>query len=393
MGAGLLLRTLLAVQNVDRGYRADEILTMVVDPLSSRYPTDASLQQFYDQVASEVGALPGVKSVSWASTLPLGPSYGGQSAFAIVGDALLDDSRRPLADLQVVSHSYFGTLDLPVVEGRAFDDRDTGGSPLVCIVNEAFVRTHLQGQPVIGARVSFTPPNNPQKTPIVRQIVGVARQVKGRPDEVEELVQVYVPMTQAPLDDTFLLVRPATGKAAALAPAVRAAIGRVDTAQLVSVGAAETLDDVARDATAAHRFRAVLVVAFAGLALLLAMVGVFGILAYSVQQRMADFAVRRAMGATSGDVLRLVTVERRAGGRGRRGDRAGARDRTVTRACHGALRRRAVRSGDVGLGGGGARRDGRGCDCRAGLAGHTDRSRARAAGEVNGRRAYGAAFV
>jgi putative ABC transport system permease protein len=87
---------------------------------------------------------------------------------------------------------------------------------------------------------------------------------------------------------------------------VRAAIGRIDTAQLVSVGATATLDDVAREATSAHRFRAVLVVAFAGLALLLAMVGVFGILAYSVQQRMRDFAVRRAMGATTGDVLRLV---------------------------------------------------------------------------------------
>jgi putative ABC transport system permease protein len=119
-------------------------------------------------------------------------------------------------------------------------------------------------------------------------------------------VQVHVPMTQAGLDDTFILVRPATSDAAALAPAVRAAIGRIDTAQLVSIGPAKTLDDIARDATSSHRFRAVLVVAFASLALLLAMVGVFGILAYSVQQRTADFAVRRAMGATSGDVLRLV---------------------------------------------------------------------------------------
>ena len=134
----------------------------------------------------------------------------------------------------------------------------------------------------------------------------MARQVKGRPDETEDLVQVYVPMTQAGLDDTFLLVRPATSDAAALAPAVRAAIGRIDTAQLVSVGTAKTLDDIAREATSSHRFRAVLVAAFAGLALVLAMVGVFGILAYSVQQRTADFAVRRAMGATTNDVLRLV---------------------------------------------------------------------------------------
>ncbi len=306
VGAGLLLRTLLAVQNVDRGYRADQILTMVVDPLASRYPTTESLQQFYDEVAREVAAVPGVRGVAWASTPPLGPSYAGQQAITIVGDAPPDDSQRPQADHQIVSQSYFDTIDLPVVAGRAFSPTDVRESPFVCIVNEAFVRRHLGDRNPIGHRVSLTPANAPQQKPVVREIVGVARQVKGRPDETEDLVQVYVPMTQAGLDDTFLLVRPATSDAAALAPAVRAAIGRIDTAQLVSVGTAKTLDDIAREATSSHRFRAVLVAAFAGLALVLAMVGVFGILAYSVQQRTADFAVRRAMGATTNDVLRLV---------------------------------------------------------------------------------------
>ncbi|MGE4082338.1 MAG: ADOP family duplicated permease [Vicinamibacterales bacterium] len=306
VGAGLLLRTLLAVQSVDRGYRADDVLTMVVDPLASRYPTDEALQQFYDEVATEVAAVPGVGAVAWASTLPLGSSLGGSRAFGIVGDPPRDGDRRPLADYQVVSHSYFTTLDLPVVTGRAFTDRDTRQSPQVCIVNEAFVRRELGGRDPVGIRVALTPPNAPDATPVVREIVGVARQVKGRPDETDDLVQIYVPMTQSGLDDTYLLVRPSTGEAVALAPAVRAAIGRVDTAQLVSVGQARTLDDVADTATSAHRFRAVLVVAFAALALVLAMVGVFGILAYSVQQRTADFAVRRAMGATSRDVVRLV---------------------------------------------------------------------------------------
>jgi putative ABC transport system permease protein len=306
VGAGLLLRTLLAVQNVDRGYRADQILTMVVDPLGSRYPTNESLQQFYDEVAREVAAIPGVGGVAWASTPPLGPSYAGQRAVSIVGDAPRDDSQRPLADYQIVSASYFDTIDLPVITGRAFAPTDIRESPSICIVNEAFVRRHLGGRNPIGHRVALTPANAPQQKPVLREIVGVARQVKGRPDETEDLEQVYVPMTQAGLDDTFLLVRPATGDAAALAPAVRAAIGRIDTAQLVSVGSAQTLEDIARDATSSHRFRAVLVAAFATLALLLAMVGVFGILAYSVQQRTADFAVRRAMGATTNDVLRLV---------------------------------------------------------------------------------------
>jgi putative ABC transport system permease protein len=130
--------------------------------------------------------------------------------------------------------------------------------------------------------------------------------VKERPDEVEPLRQIYVPMAQDPVDDIYLAVRPASGRAEALVGSVRAAIGRVDKEQLVSVRDIVTLEDVAWEATGRHRFRAVMVMTFATLALLLAMVGVFGILAYSVQQRVRDFGVRRALGATTSDVFRLV---------------------------------------------------------------------------------------
>jgi putative ABC transport system permease protein len=305
-GAGLLLRTLLAVGNVDRGYRAESVLTMMVDPLGSRYPTPASLVQFYEAVEGEIRALPGVQSVGWASTLPMGPSDAGQTLYDIVGQPPAEGSRRPAADYQIVSPTYFQTLDLPVVAGRAFHDRDARDGVSVCIVNEAFVRRHFQGGSPIGRRVALRPASSPEATPVVREIVGVARQVKGRPDETEDFVQIYAPLAQSLRDDIYLLVRPASGRAAALAPSVRAAIGRIDREQLVSVREVMTLDDVAWEAAGRHRFRAVLVMTFAGLALLLAMVGVFGILAYSVQQRVRDFGVRRALGATTGDVLRLV---------------------------------------------------------------------------------------
>jgi len=143
----------------------------------------------------------------------------------------------------------------------------------------------------------------------VREIVGVGRQVKGRPDEAKEFVQIYVPMAQDLADDIFLVVRPKSGRADALAPLVRRAISRVDKEQLVGVTNVMTLEDIAWAATGRHRFRAVMVVAFAGLALVLAMVGVFGMLAYAVQQHVRDFGVRRALGATTNDVLRLVVAQ------------------------------------------------------------------------------------
>jgi putative ABC transport system permease protein len=305
-GAGLLMRTLMAVEGVDRGYRAESILTMLVDPLGSQYPTDESTLQFFDAVEQEIRALPGVRSVAWASTLPLGPSYAGESFFEIVGDPPLDDGERPSADFQIVSPTYFSTLDLPIAAGRGFNASDTGDSVAVCMVNEAFVRRHLRGRSPIGVRVAMRSSESSTEPPVVREIVGVARQVKGRPDEIEDLVQIYVPLAQNVVDDIYMLVAPKAGRAEAFAPAVRAAIGRIDKEQLVSVRDVMSLEDVAREGTARHRFRAVMVGTFAGLALLLAMVGVFGILAYSVQQRLRDFGVRRALGATTGDVLRLV---------------------------------------------------------------------------------------
>ena len=121
-------------------------------------------------------------------------------------------AERPTADYQIVSPSYFTTLDLPVIAGRGFDDRDTSQGVAVCIVNEAFARVYFQGRSPIGQRVSLRRAASADGKPIVREIVGIARQVKARPTETSDVIQLYVPLAQDTPGDIFMMVRPASGE-------------------------------------------------------------------------------------------------------------------------------------------------------------------------------------
>jgi putative ABC transport system permease protein len=303
-GAGLLLRTLLILDRLDSGYRAegDSVLTLDYSVPASGPDAASRLIQFYDAVERDLSRLPAVRSVGWSSSLPWGNSELGRWPFEIVGDPPVDVEKRPRAEYTVASHGYFRTLDIPILAGRGFTDRDTSDAPTVCIVNEAFVARHLGGRNPIGARVDIKPGFLPG--PTTREVVGVARQVKGEPDESSDLVQVYVPLSQVPYGDVFLVIQSTAGAPGALVPEIRAATARQNPN--VPVRRIRTLDDLAGEATAGYRFRAVMIASFALLALIVAMVGVFSVLAYSVEQRTREFGVRVALGASTGHVLHLV---------------------------------------------------------------------------------------
>jgi putative ABC transport system permease protein len=309
VGAGLLLRTLAALGDVDPGFHARDVLTARIGvpfptrPGVGRYATPDALRQFFSAIELEVAHAPGVRSVAWGQTPPwIGAWY--IQAFEIVGDPPQPEADRGRTTYQIVSPGYFRTLDIPLVAGRTFTDRDTHDGAAVSIVNEAFVRQFLGGRDPLGMRIEMRDMGTFGGPLPVREIVGVVADIREEAAERDGRPQAYVPLAQAPWYGGTLYVQPSEGSAAALAPVVRAAVARVDKDRPVSH--LQTLAEMGATATSRWRFRAVLVATFAGLALLLAVIGVFGVLAYTVEQRTREFAVRIALGASAGSVLRMV---------------------------------------------------------------------------------------
>jgi putative ABC transport system permease protein len=303
-GAGVLLRTLWSLNSVDGGYRADHVLTMSVGTGINRYRSQQDLAAFYQRLEGEVSSVAGVRLASLTSDVPLdGFSFG--EAFEVVGQRPTDPAQRVAAHYQIITPGYFNTLGIPLLRGRAFTDADSGATSPVCIVNEEFVHRYLTERDPIGARVSVQAMSLRPGAPVVREVVGVIQQVKTRPGEIENAVEIYVPLAQNPWFkiSATLAVQSAVAPMSLL-PAIKTAIARVDPLQVVT--RVRTMDEVAAESTARPRFRAQIVTTLAALALLLASIGIFSVLSFTVQQRAREFAIRLAIGADGADIMRLV---------------------------------------------------------------------------------------
>jgi len=298
IGAGLVLKSFIRLERVDPGFRPDKLLTIWTILSETKYRPQQRVA-FYEQVWERIRRLPGVKSVGAIDDLPLTGIHGGGPS-TIEGHPTESDNDAPNAYRCTVSVGYFETMGITLLQGRDFTERDRDGAPPVLIVNETAARRYWPGRNPVGSRLSFT---TGRAQPNWLEIVGVVKDVLHDGLESPAKPTVYLPFLQDPPDFVVTGVRTDINPAG-LIPPIREAIAQVDKDQPVMMF--RTMTDILADSVAQRRFNTVLIVAFGAFALTLAIVGVYGLMAYIVMQRTHELGVRIALGAERSDVMKLV---------------------------------------------------------------------------------------
>ena len=300
VGAGLMIKAFLHLQSVDPGFNPENVLTMEFLLPGPQYSEDEQLVRFYQRAMDSIRALPGIQSVSVVATPPL----SGQkltSKFTIDGQPLIAYSdEQPLANLQLISPEYFKTMQIPLLRGRYFTEHDDEKSAQVAIVNRAMANRFWPGQNPEGHRIKIGGPDDPEPW---MQIVGVADDVKSSALGADAKPELYLAYSQNIARVMHIVVRTA-GDPMRIAASVRQQIWSLDKNQ--PVANIETMKEIVADSVSGSRFTALLLGIFSGIALLLAVLGIYGIVSYFASQRTREIGIRRAFGAQTSHVLLLV---------------------------------------------------------------------------------------